>query len=133
MTYVYEIGKEFLLRNGITATVIDTDFGGHILFKYNIEGNWSTVKIRQDGREYRGNTDYDIVSEKPKLFKKTTYVFFYLLENGKLEIWGLYDIDDIHEGDIDIVAKTIKNAGCKFYGVYKVDFESDGTKKKLNF
>jgi len=26
MTYVYEVGKEFLLRNGFTAIVIDTDF-----------------------------------------------------------------------------------------------------------
>lgn len=28
MTYVYEVGKEFLLRNGFTAIVIDNDFGG---------------------------------------------------------------------------------------------------------
>jgi hypothetical protein len=133
MSYVYKIGKEFLLRNGITATVIDTDFGGHILLKYNTEGNWSTVKVRQDGREYRGNTDYDIVSEKPKLLKKTTYAFLYLMENDKLEIWGLYDIDDTDEADIDAIMNVIINNGYKFYGISKVCFESDGTKKKLNF
>lgn len=133
MTYVYKIGKEFLLRNGITATVIDTGFGSHILLKYNTEGNWSTVEVMQDGRSCSGDTDYDIVSEKPKLLKKTTYAFLYLMENGELEIWGLYDIDDTDEEDIDAIMNVIINNGYKFYGISKVCFESDGTKKKLNF
>ena len=131
--YTYQIGKEFLLRNGFTATVIDPDFGNHILVKYYFSGRWYILKVTRDGKAYSANTNYDIVSEKPKLFKKTTYAFLYLLENGKLEIWGLYDIDDTHEDDIDRIANVIKNGGYKFYGVSKVCFESDGTKKKLNF
>ena len=133
MTYVYEIGKEFLLRNGIAATVIDTDFGGHILLKYNTEGNWSTVQVMRDGRSYTGNTDYDIVLEKPKLFKHTKYIALYLTDNDELETWGMYDIDDTDESDIDEIANEIVRYGYKFYGISKVCFESDGTKKKLNF
>jgi hypothetical protein len=133
MTYVYEVGKEFLLRNGFTAIVIDNDFGGHILLKYNALGNWSTVKIRQDGRSYTGNTDHDIVSEKPKLLKNTKYISLYACNDSELKIWGFHDIDDNDEVSIHEIEDGIISHGYKFYGVYKADFESDGTKKKLNF
>lgn len=131
--YTYQVGKEFLLRNGFIATVIDTDFGDHILLKYNLKDRFYTVKVTRDGNAYSRNTDYDIVSEKPKLFKNTTYIALYLSDNCELGIWGLYGFDHIDETDIDEIIDDITKYGYKFYGVYKLDSESDGTKKKLNF
>jgi hypothetical protein len=131
--YTYQIGKEFLLRNHITATVIDLNFGDHILLKYNLKDRFYTFKVTRDGKAYSGNTDYDIVSEKPKLLKNTTYIALYLSDKGELRIWGLYDTDDTDGTDVDEIAYNIISSGYKFYGVYKADFESDGTKKKLNF
>lgn len=128
----FEVGKQFLLRNGITATVVDIDFGGLILLKYYWFGVWKTLKVNKNGVADSGiiRPEYDVVSAKPVEFRLQRFVVL-CLEDGKLKLWSVYDTKPSQE-DIE-GCKIAMGPSCCFYGVQKVVYKSDGTKDKINF
>ena len=130
-TFNFEVGKEYLFRNGVTCTVLDLDINGSIALKYLWADKWFITYVNNNGiHEVK---DFDVVLEKPKTLKYSAYAVLYKMPDGTLNCWGLYDIERNNEIDIDRIVEIIINAGYEFYGTWKIDCESDGTKKKLNF
>ena len=143
-TFNFEVGKEYLNCQGDTCVVLDLDYNGKVLVKHlrlgksvlethNIDGSLFSHLENYGPDGVFGKCPYDIIKEKPKTLKYSAYAVLYKTHDGTINYWGLYDIETNNETDIDRIVEIIIDAGYEFYGTWKIDCESDGTKKKLNF
>lgn len=133
-TFNFEIGKKFSLINGVIATVVDIDFGGYVLLKYNWYGDWKTLTVDKSGFSVTHiRPDYNVVSEKLEELQYVHYHILYVETKNPKEL-RQWSITGCAPTDIDIENyKKSMGDNRKFYGVQKVVLKSDGTKDKINF
>lgn len=133
-TFNFEIGKKFSLHNGVIATVVDIDFGGLVLLKYNWYGDWKTLAVNKDGvSATHGRPDYNVAYEKLEELKYVEYHVLYV-ETKQPKILQQWCVVGSKPTDIDIEHyKKSMGDDRKFYGVQKVILKSDGTKDRINF
>ena len=129
----FEVGKEYLTRSGKICTVLDTNYNGNILIKCAYRGDrYGCYALDTNGR-CECNQQLDIVGEKPKeLHYKVYYVYSTSSQDpDRIVLWTTISESELNK--VEEIKARLVASGRNFYGVYKVEFSSDGTNEKINF